>query len=563
MFNFLDSFCGVEVKEEPTSPAPVSVPEEKAVVPAHEADSKIQEPNAKNAAATKITLKPVDPMDATNYLTTHLTRPMGILFEENFDVRYGGAFLAEINEGGSAAADGSICRGDQLIAIGEKRVSGMDFEEVIKIIEGIEINIKLTVFRGPAESLYGPSGASLSWLDEFVAERGEEAALVEEDDLLDDAAAAAVDAVGETVKADLFNAVAAAVRDAVDEIDNAGKTPVDVDAEAHVEEESTVEVVEELVVAENEIDVEKGTDSEADQEKAADTATVQEELVVVENEVDVVDEEVECEDDLEKETDVAEAEAEEAVVVDNEVVADEEVGCEVDVEKDADLSAVSATSLVEIEVELGEDEFEADLEKIGDAAADVEAEEALEAAENEGNADELEADQEKKGDTADETLVIVENEVEADVEASSEADVEKEVEKSDEVLVVVENEVDVVDEEVECEADLEKESDTADEALVIVENEVEADEEVSRPIALKADAPTLNGAVNSANEDLLDNHYANTASESVATALASVVEKEISNNAGDSFVDPALASVVEKEISNNAEDSFVDLLEVE
>ncbi|KAK1740785.1 hypothetical protein QTG54_008880 [Skeletonema marinoi] len=529
MFNFLDSFCGVEVKEEPTSPAAVSVPEKEVVVPAtHEADSKIQEHDVKNAAATKITLKPVDPMDATNYLTAHLTRPMGILFEENYDVQHGGAFLAEINEGGSAAADGSICRGDQLIAIGEKRVSGMDFEEVIKIIEGSDINIKLTVFRGPAESLYGPSGASLEWLDEFVAERGEEAALVEEEDLLDDVAAAAADAVGETVKTELFNAVAAAVRDAVGEIDNAGETPVD--AEAHVEEESTAEVVEELVVAENEIEADKGTDSEADQEKAADTATVREELVVVENKVDVVDEKVECENDLEKETDVAEAEAEEAVVVDNEVVADEEVGCEVDVEKDA----VSATSLIEIEVELGEDEFEADLEKVGDAAADVEAEEALEAAENEGNADELEADQEKEGDTADETLVVVENEVEADVEASSEADVEKEVEKSDEVLVVVENEVDVVDEEVECEADLEKESDTADEALAIVENEIEADEEVSPEIALETDAPTINGAVN---EDLLDNHYANTASESVATALASVVEKEISNNAEDSFVD--------------------------
>jgi len=87
-----------------------------------------------------------------NYLTVHLTRPMGILFEENYD--HGGAYIAEINEGSSAAVDGSICRGDQLIAIGEKTVIGMDFDDIMQIIES-DIKIKLKVFRGPAESLYG------------------------------------------------------------------------------------------------------------------------------------------------------------------------------------------------------------------------------------------------------------------------------------------------------------------------------------------------------------------------------------------------------------------------
>lgn len=123
----------------------------------------------------------VDPMDEKNYIISHLSRPMGILFEENYEQKYGGAFVTEINEGCSAATNGSICRGDQLIAIGDKRVSGLDFDDVINLIhDSSETEIKLTLFRGPAECLYGPNGASIEWLNEFVAERGEEAALVED-----------------------------------------------------------------------------------------------------------------------------------------------------------------------------------------------------------------------------------------------------------------------------------------------------------------------------------------------------------------------------------------------
>jgi hypothetical protein len=53
----------------------------------------------------------------------------------------------------------------------------MDFEEIMQIVEASDIKIKLTVFRGPAESLYGPSYGSGERLDEYVPERGEEAAL--------------------------------------------------------------------------------------------------------------------------------------------------------------------------------------------------------------------------------------------------------------------------------------------------------------------------------------------------------------------------------------------------
>eukprot|EP00985_Skeletonema_marinoi_P018298 scaffold10205_cov215-Skeletonema_marinoi.AAC.1 len=167
MFDLLESFtliCGGEVKTQP------------------EAEGFPDAPSAEEDLLADWTLfssfvdnPSVDPMDDNNYLTAHLTRPMGILFEENYD--HGGAYIAEINEGSSAAADGSICRGDQLIAIEEKRVIGMDFDDIMQIVEASDINIKLTVFRGPAENLYGPSCASGERLDEYVPERGEEAAV--------------------------------------------------------------------------------------------------------------------------------------------------------------------------------------------------------------------------------------------------------------------------------------------------------------------------------------------------------------------------------------------------
>eukprot|EP00984_Skeletonema_dohrnii_P019865 scaffold9590_cov138-Skeletonema_dohrnii-CCMP3373.AAC.3 len=171
MFDLLESFtqiCGGEVKAQPEDSP--DTPSAETVLLADwtlHGKSFVDNPS-------------VDPMDDNNYLTAHLTRPMGILFEENYDVQHGGAYIAEINEGSSAAADGSICRGDQLIAIGEKRVIGMDFDDIMQIIEESDTNIKLTVFRGPAESLYGPSYGSGERLGEYVPERGEEAALVED-----------------------------------------------------------------------------------------------------------------------------------------------------------------------------------------------------------------------------------------------------------------------------------------------------------------------------------------------------------------------------------------------
>lgn len=176
IFDFLDTFtlfCGDDVcntgdVKAATSPAEMTTAS---------SATNTEEENKTDVIVESV----VDPMDETNYITSHLSRPMGILFEENYEQKYGGAFVTEINVGCSAAANGSICRGDQLIAIGDKRVTGMDFDDVIKLIhDSSEKEIKLTLFRGPAECLYGPNGASIEWLNEFVADRGEEAALVED-----------------------------------------------------------------------------------------------------------------------------------------------------------------------------------------------------------------------------------------------------------------------------------------------------------------------------------------------------------------------------------------------
>jgi len=234
---------------------------------------------------------------------------MGILFEENHDARHGGAIVAEIHDGCSAAADGSICRGDQLIAIGDKRVSGMDFDEVIKLIfDNAETKVKLTFFRGPAESLYGPSGASIEWLDEFVAERGEEAALVEEESESEVTPAIIADVA---VIPDLLDDVAVAktaVEDACALGDSVTADQRCVDAESCDDKH-----VDAALVVENEVDMNEVVECEAE----------------VENEVDTADEAVFIKNDANPEAQVV-GEAE----IENEVGTTEDV---LEVEEEADV----------------------------------------------------------------------------------------------------------------------------------------------------------------------------------------------------------------------------------
>lgn len=111
----------------------------------------------------------VDSMDPVNYFTTGLAKPMGIVFEQNDD-DYGGIFVISLTEGGVAEQDGTIKPGDQLVAVNDKKVTGLEFDPALgEIVKSESEKTKLMLFRGNQEQLYGPTGASQEWLDEFIA----------------------------------------------------------------------------------------------------------------------------------------------------------------------------------------------------------------------------------------------------------------------------------------------------------------------------------------------------------------------------------------------------------
>lgn len=111
-------------------------------------------------------------MDEKNYVAVELTKPMGIVFEEN-DSEFGGIFVQSLKEGGAAAVNGKLQAGDQLVAVGTKNVSGMDFDDALgAIIESEGDTTKLSLFRGSANQFYGPTGPSKEWLASFCEKGG-------------------------------------------------------------------------------------------------------------------------------------------------------------------------------------------------------------------------------------------------------------------------------------------------------------------------------------------------------------------------------------------------------
>ena len=107
-------------------------------------------------------------MDESNYVTAELSKPMGIVFEEN-DEKYGGIFVLSLSDG-SAQQDGTIRPGDELVAVDKKKVAGLAFDDALgAIIDSDAEKTKLVLFRGSAKDLYGPTGASQEWLDDFIA----------------------------------------------------------------------------------------------------------------------------------------------------------------------------------------------------------------------------------------------------------------------------------------------------------------------------------------------------------------------------------------------------------
>jgi hypothetical protein len=114
----------------------------------------------------------IDSMDEKNYVGVSLKKPMGIVFEEN-DSEFGGIFVQSITEDGSAAKDGVVQPGDQLVTVGTKDVSGLDFEDALAaIIECEGDSTSLSMFRGSAKLFYGPTGPSKAWLADLAKKGG-------------------------------------------------------------------------------------------------------------------------------------------------------------------------------------------------------------------------------------------------------------------------------------------------------------------------------------------------------------------------------------------------------
>jgi PDZ domain len=112
----------------------------------------------------------VDAMDESNYVTVQLTKPMGIVFEEN-DQDYGGIFVQSLKPDGAAnkLTNGILQPGDQLVAVNDKKVCGMAFDDALgAIVDSPGETTTLTLFRGPAKQFYGKTGASQGWVDDFI-----------------------------------------------------------------------------------------------------------------------------------------------------------------------------------------------------------------------------------------------------------------------------------------------------------------------------------------------------------------------------------------------------------
>lgn len=106
----------------------------------------------------------VDPQDAANYRSIALPKPMGIKFLENGNT---GGIVVEgvLPEGSAASTSADIVPGDQLVAVGDDLVMGLDFDAALGAIQNAEgEQIKLTFFRGADEFLYGPTSPDAEWL---------------------------------------------------------------------------------------------------------------------------------------------------------------------------------------------------------------------------------------------------------------------------------------------------------------------------------------------------------------------------------------------------------------
>lgn len=122
------------------------------------------------------TLRPdelVDPSDEASYVVVDLPkRAMGIIFGPN-PTTFGGAYVESFDENSAAARHGGLKVGDQLVGVGEALVKGHDFDSCIDkldmVVAKTREQVRLTVFRGAASSLYGRNGPCEEWLGSLLA----------------------------------------------------------------------------------------------------------------------------------------------------------------------------------------------------------------------------------------------------------------------------------------------------------------------------------------------------------------------------------------------------------
>ncbi|KAJ1635344.1 hypothetical protein T492DRAFT_966568 [Pavlovales sp. CCMP2436] len=89
---------------------------------------------------------------------------MGIKFVENEDGK-GIVVQALVDSGSAATTAADIKPGDQLVSVDGTLVLGLDFDTALgAIMASADSTVKMTVFRGPAQFLYGPTRPNDEWL---------------------------------------------------------------------------------------------------------------------------------------------------------------------------------------------------------------------------------------------------------------------------------------------------------------------------------------------------------------------------------------------------------------
>ena len=97
---------------------------------------------------------------ATSTVEVKLSKPMGIIFEENDPAKGGGIYVFEVADGGNAASLGTINLGDVLLSVDGKSAAGLDFDSAMQIlIDAPESDVTLAFSREGAAAVEEPASA--------------------------------------------------------------------------------------------------------------------------------------------------------------------------------------------------------------------------------------------------------------------------------------------------------------------------------------------------------------------------------------------------------------------